>query len=58
VQNEAAVVTFQEADGQEKAYAFVYLSEGNPYLGHILGAQLSRLAWDFFRGRYGPSPAP
>lgn len=60
VNNDAGIVTFIGADGEEKAYAITYLSEKAPteYLGYSFGSRLSRMVWDYFAATYGTGAAP
>jgi len=62
VNNDAGIVTFTGSDGKEKVYVITYLSQNarTEYIGYSFGAQLSRLAWDYFAEKYGAqnSPAP
>ena len=64
VNNDAGIVTFTGADGQEKAYAITYLSQKawTEYAGYSFGARLSRIVWDWFEAKYvlgtAPPPAP
>ena len=62
VNNDAGIVTFTGADGQEKAYAITYLSQKarTEYIGYSFGARLSRIVWDWFEATYklGTEPPP
>lgn len=64
VNNDAGIVSFQGADGVQKAYAITYLSQmaGSEKIGYSFGAKLSRDVWDWMAGKYGlwtpPTPEP
>ena len=62
VNNDAGIVTFTGADGQEKAYAITYLSQKarTERIGYSFGARLSRIVWDWFEATYklGTEPPP
>lgn len=64
VNNDAGIVTFTGADGEEKAYAITYLSQQarTEYTGYSFAATLSRIVWDYFAAKYEagtePPPAP
>ena len=55
VNNDAGIVTFTGADGQEKAYAITYMSQKarTEQIGYSFGAKLSRDVWDWFAVKYG-----
>ena len=55
VNNDAGIVTFAGADGEERAYAITYMSEKAPTerIGYSFGAKLSRDVWDWFAAKYG-----
>lgn len=57
VNNDAGIVTFTGADGQEKAYAVTYMSQKarTEQIGYSFGAKLSRDVWDWFAVKYGAS---
>jgi hypothetical protein len=54
VNNDAGLVTFTGDDGKEKAYTIVYLSQFARFesIGYRHGAQLSKIAWDYFDAKY------
>jgi hypothetical protein len=64
VNNDAGIITFQGADGIQKAYAITYLSQlaNTERIGYSFGAKLSRDVWDWMVGKYGlwtpPTPPP
>jgi len=64
VNNDTGIVTFQGADGKQKAYAITYLSQlaNTERAGYSLGAKLSKDVWDWMVGKYGlwqpPTPEP
>ena len=64
VNNDTGIVTFQGADGKQKAYAITYLSQlaNTERAGYSFGARLSRDVWDWMVGKYGlwqpPTPEP
>ena len=64
VNNDTGIVTFQGADGKQKAYAITYLSQlaNSERDGYSFGARLSRDVWDWMVGKYGlwrpPTPEP
>jgi hypothetical protein len=60
VNNDAGIVTFTGADGQEKVYAITYLSQQarTEYTGYSFGARLSRIVWDWFDATYRQGMAP
>ena len=62
VNNDAGIVTFTGADGQEKAYVITYLSEKarTERIGYSFGARLSGIVWDWFEAKYrlGMEPPP
>ncbi len=64
VNNDAGIVTFQGADGSEKAYAITYMSQmaRTEQIGYSFGARLSRDVWDWMAAKYGlwapPTPVP
>jgi len=64
VNNDTGIVTFQGADGKQKAYAITYLSQlaNSEKDGYSFGARLSRDVWDWMVGKYGlwqpPTPEP
>jgi hypothetical protein len=68
VNNDVGIVTFQGADGKQKAYAITYLSQlaNTERAGYSFGARLSRDVWDWMTAKYGlwqpptpePTPAP
>lgn len=55
VNNDAGLVTFTGADGQEKAYTISYLSQvaRTEEIGYTLGANLSRTVWNYMAAKYG-----
>jgi Beta-lactamase enzyme family len=63
VNNDVGIVTFQGADGVQKAYAITYFSQlaNSERIGYSFGAKLSRDVWDWMVGKYGlwtPPPPP
>ncbi|MEE8385954.1 MAG: serine hydrolase [Dehalococcoidia bacterium] len=67
VNNDAGIVTFTGADGEEKAYAITYLSQRalTEATGYSFAAWLSGIVWDWFDATYrletepsAPPPPP
>ncbi|MEX0800439.1 MAG: serine hydrolase [Dehalococcoidia bacterium] len=65
VNNDAGIVTFPGADGQEKAYVITYLSQKarTEAIGNSYGARVSKIVWDWMAAKYQlgiepPAPPP
>jgi hypothetical protein len=62
VNNDAGIVTFTGADGEEKVYVITYLSQKarTEAIGNSYGARLSKIVWDWMAAQYlsGGEPPP